>query len=134
LGWVEAKDVGKSLDEAERTDQLKRYLKLPNLVLTDFLEFRWFTDGQPRATAHLGRLTPDGKVPADIRASVLGLLGTVSGLAALAASSVAGVLWSTLAPWASFGYGALGAVLGAVLLARLPGPARPGARGPLAQP
>lgn len=65
LGWVEAKDIGKSLDEAERSSQLKRYFKLPNLILTDFLEFRWFTDGQHRATERLGNLTPEGKVKAD---------------------------------------------------------------------
>ena len=36
LGYVEAKDVGKSLDEAEQSDQLRRYRRaLPNLILTD---------------------------------------------------------------------------------------------------
>jgi hypothetical protein len=41
LGYIEAKDVGKPLDDVERSDQLKRYLPaLPNLMLTDYLEFR----------------------------------------------------------------------------------------------
>jgi hypothetical protein len=36
VGYVEAKDVGKSLDEAEKTDQLSRYRdSLTNLILTD---------------------------------------------------------------------------------------------------
>jgi hypothetical protein len=43
VGYIEAKDIGKSLDEAEKTDQLKRYRdSLTNLVLTDYLEFRWY--------------------------------------------------------------------------------------------
>ena len=42
LGYVETKDVGIGLDKIEKTDQLKRYLKaLNNLILTDYLEFRW---------------------------------------------------------------------------------------------
>jgi len=48
IGYIEAKDVGKSLDEAEQSEQLKRYREsLNNLVLTDYLEFplvcRWRT-------------------------------------------------------------------------------------------
>ncbi len=42
IGDVEAKDVGKPLDEIERSEQLTRYRAfLPNLILTDYLEFRW---------------------------------------------------------------------------------------------
>ncbi len=54
-GYLECKDVDKSLDETEKTDQLKRYrLSLSNLVLTDYLEFRWFIDGKLRMKARLG--------------------------------------------------------------------------------
>ncbi|MGI8746234.1 MAG: hypothetical protein ACR2NN_27365 [Bryobacteraceae bacterium] len=49
VGYLETKDIGKSLDEAERSDQLKRYLRsLPNLILTDYLEFRWYVNGERR--------------------------------------------------------------------------------------
>ena len=49
LGHVEAKDIGVSLNEAKKSDQLKRYLPaLSNLILTDYLEFRWFVDGVER--------------------------------------------------------------------------------------
>ncbi len=63
LGYLEAKDVGKDLDEIERSDQMKRYLAaLPNLVLTDYLEFRWYVDGRRRGgPARLARLATDGK-------------------------------------------------------------------------
>ena len=47
IGYLEAKDVGKSLDEAEKSEQLKRYCEsLSNLILTDYLEFRWYVDGE----------------------------------------------------------------------------------------
>jgi hypothetical protein len=49
LGHVEAKDIGVSLDEAKKSDQLKRYLAaLSNLLLTDYLNFRWFVNGAQR--------------------------------------------------------------------------------------
>jgi hypothetical protein len=54
VGWIEAKEIGEDLNKVEKSEQLKRYLHLPNLILTDFLEFRWYTDGQHRLTASLG--------------------------------------------------------------------------------
>jgi predicted helicase len=66
IGYIEAKDIGKSLDEVEKSDQLKRYLKsLTNLVLTDYLEFRWYVDGEKRLSARLGTPTKDGKIKRD---------------------------------------------------------------------
>lgn len=56
LGYIEAKDVGVSLDDTEKTDQLARYFgSLDNLVLTDYLEFRWYVDGEFRDSARLAR-------------------------------------------------------------------------------
>jgi len=66
IGYVETKDLGKSLDEAEDSDQLVRYKKsLPNLILTDYLEFRWFVDGAARGSARLGRIVKGGKIQPD---------------------------------------------------------------------
>src|SRR4030043_1482732 len=46
LGYVETKDLGVDLDKIEKSDQMKRYLKaLNNLILTDYLEFRWDVNG-----------------------------------------------------------------------------------------
>ena len=54
-GYVECKDIGYNLDEALKTDQLQRYLKsLHNLVLTNYLEFRWYVHGEHRMTVWLG--------------------------------------------------------------------------------
>jgi hypothetical protein len=66
IGYIEAKDIATDLEGIERDatrknpttqngEQLKRYLTLPNLILTDYLEFRWYVDGQRRMIARLAR-------------------------------------------------------------------------------
>jgi hypothetical protein len=66
IGYIEAKDIGISLDNSEKSDQLKRYLKsLINLILTDYLEFRWYVDGEKRLLARLGTPAKDGKIKRD---------------------------------------------------------------------
>jgi len=66
LGYIEAKDVGKNLDEVERSEQLKRYLDgLPNLILTDYLEFRLYQSGKFVMEARLARPALGGKLRAN---------------------------------------------------------------------
>ena len=68
LGYVEAKDIGVSLDDAADSEQLARYRRsLPNLLLTDYLEFRRFVEGEkkPRLVARLARVLPSGKLAID---------------------------------------------------------------------
>ncbi len=49
LGYVEAKDVGTDLDRTETSEQLQRYREaFSNLILTNYLEFRWYVDGECR--------------------------------------------------------------------------------------
>ncbi len=64
IGYIEAKDIGDSLDEAEQTEQLKRrYIPdLPNLILTNYLEFRWYRNGARQRTATLGRVDTPGSI------------------------------------------------------------------------
>ncbi len=63
VGYIEAKDVGKPLSVVERSGQLRRYRKsLENLVLTDYLEFRWYVDGACLQTASLAQLNPGGQL------------------------------------------------------------------------
>jgi hypothetical protein len=57
LGYIEAKDVGEPLDQIERGEQIRRYLEsLGNLILTDYLEFRWYVRGEHRLTARLAQV------------------------------------------------------------------------------
>ena len=66
IGYIEAKDIGKSLDEAEKSEQLQRYLgPLTNFILTDYLEFRWYVDGESRLKARLGSPSKEGKIRRD---------------------------------------------------------------------
>ena len=56
VGHIEAKDVGVSLEATERSEQLRRYrAALDNLILTDYLEFRWYVGGELRRTARLAQ-------------------------------------------------------------------------------
>lgn len=49
IGHIETKDVNEDLDKIEKTEQLERYfVSLPNLILTNYLEFRWYVDGKER--------------------------------------------------------------------------------------
>ncbi len=77
LGYVEAKDIGISLAQIESDsekakpttregEQLKRYREsLPNLLFTDYLEFRWFLKGKLELVGRLAtskgkkKLVPD---------------------------------------------------------------------------
>jgi len=46
VGYIEAKSPDINLDEAEKSEQLRRYREsLPNLILTNFLEFRLYRNG-----------------------------------------------------------------------------------------
>lgn len=54
IGYVEAKDVGKVLDKVEDGEQMDRYLRaIDNLLLTDYLEFRWYVNGEKQGIARL---------------------------------------------------------------------------------
>lgn len=66
IGYIEAKDVGKSLPDTERSEQLRRYRRsLSNLILTDYLEFRWYVDGEFRQAVQAARSLPGGKLKAE---------------------------------------------------------------------
>jgi hypothetical protein len=65
VGFIEAKDIGADLNHVEKSEQLKRYLEqLDNLILTDYLEFRLFRNGQKVSIVHLGILE-NGKIRPD---------------------------------------------------------------------
>ena len=68
LGHIETKDVGTNLDEMERGkgpngEQFLRYCEaLPNWILTDYMQFRWFVKGEKRLTVDLAKIDPKGKL------------------------------------------------------------------------
>lgn len=64
LGYAEAKDVDVNLDKVEQSDQMKRYAGYQNLYLTDYLEFRFYTDGEHVKTIRVANII-NGAVIAD---------------------------------------------------------------------
>ena len=74
VGYVEAKDVGVDLNAIEKDaararpttpngEQLKRYKEnLPNLLLTNYTEFRWYVEGERRMTAVLAETDERGRL------------------------------------------------------------------------
>lgn len=63
IGHIEAKDVGIDLNKVQKSEQLARYTaSLNNLLLTDYLEFRWFVNGEYKAdmTVKLAELGKNG--------------------------------------------------------------------------
>lgn len=43
--YIEAKNIGVSLDKIEKSEQMKRYYGYANLILTDYVEFRFYRNG-----------------------------------------------------------------------------------------
>ena len=67
VGYVEAKDVNTDLNKVEGDEQLKRYrASLRNLILTDYLEFRYYRNGVPTLTARLGKWQKNGVLKRDV--------------------------------------------------------------------
>jgi len=45
LLYIETKDIGVSLDKVEKSEQMRRYFGYANLILTDYVEFRFYRNG-----------------------------------------------------------------------------------------
>ncbi len=65
VGYVEAKDVKTDLDRSESSEQLQRYREsLRNLILTDYLEFRLYRDGEFVRSVRLASASGRGSLTA----------------------------------------------------------------------
>ena len=65
IGNIEAKDLDKNLDSKEYDEQFNRYRNaLPNLIITNYLEFRFYRDGEKVTTVRIGHIE-NGKVVAN---------------------------------------------------------------------
>lgn len=62
VGYIEAKDIDKNLDVIEKSEQLDRYrASLDNLILTNYLEFRFFVNGEHVDTVKVADIV-NGKI------------------------------------------------------------------------
>ncbi|MFA6186876.1 MAG: type ISP restriction/modification enzyme [Phycisphaerae bacterium] len=59
IGYIETKDIGVNLNQAEKDEQIKkRYLpSFENFILTDYIEFRLYINGEKQLTAKLAEET-----------------------------------------------------------------------------
>lgn len=57
VGYIEAKDIGKSLSSKDYKEQFDRYKKgLPNLIITDYLDFQLYKEGEFVTSVAIGQL------------------------------------------------------------------------------
>lgn len=57
VGYIEAKDIGSDLEKIENSPQLMRYREsLHNLILTDYINFRLFRNGEKLLTIKIGEI------------------------------------------------------------------------------
>jgi type I restriction-modification system DNA methylase subunit len=69
LGYVETKIIGENLGRIEKSDQMKRYLKaLNNLILTDYLEFRWYVNGEKKRRVRMAEIGKNDRLVVDPKA------------------------------------------------------------------
>ncbi len=63
IGYIEAKDVGSDLDKKQYSGQFTRYRNaLDNLIITDYLEFRFYREGKLVEKISIGQLNTKGKI------------------------------------------------------------------------
>lgn len=57
IGYIEAKDIDKNLDSVDKSEQLSRYkTSLDNLILTNYLEFWFYINGECVSTVKIAEL------------------------------------------------------------------------------
>ncbi len=67
IGYIEAKDIDKNLDIVEKSEQLERYKgSLNNLILTNYLEFRYFINGEKVYTIKIADIQ-NGNIKVDTK-------------------------------------------------------------------
>lgn len=65
LGYIEAKDLDDNLDDKSHKEQFDRYRNsLSNLIITNYLEFRFYRDGEQVTIVRIGHIE-NGKVVAN---------------------------------------------------------------------
>jgi hypothetical protein len=58
VGHIEAKDIGDNLDRTEKGEQIAKYkAPLENLILTDYLEFRFYLRGEKVDTVRIAEIS-----------------------------------------------------------------------------
>lgn len=63
IGHVECKDISSDLNQLESDEQIVRYREgLPNFILTNYLEFRLYSDGTQQRLVQVGKLDEEDQL------------------------------------------------------------------------
>lgn len=66
VGYIEAKDIGVKLDSKTLKEQFDRYRNgLSNLIITDYLQFDFYRDGEKTTSITIAKLENDAIVPVE---------------------------------------------------------------------
>ncbi len=71
------------------------------------------------ATDGVGKALAVDLSPASLKATGIGMLGTVTGITTICASAIAGIIWDNSQPSWTFIYGAIGALMAAIMLLKV---------------
>ncbi len=64
VGYIEAKDIGKPLDSKDYKEQFTRYkTSLPNLIITDYLDFWLYKDGEFTTSIKVAEIQGERIIP-----------------------------------------------------------------------
>ncbi len=64
VGFIEAKDVGKDISSKDYKEQFTRYKKsLDNLIITDYLDFELYVDGEFVSSVNIAQIRDDKVIP-----------------------------------------------------------------------
>lgn len=84
IGYIETKDIDKDIAHEEKSEQLTRYRhSLENLILTNFVDFRWYLKGELVKEVRLGQLSVSRHLSLD-PAAIEGLESMLSGFSSIA--------------------------------------------------
>ncbi len=87
IGYIEAKDIGKDLDKNAYKEQFGRYKKaLENLIITDYLLFRFYRNGELAHEVRIGE--SDGHAIAPIKTNFQRFAGLISEFCATGAAPI----------------------------------------------
>ncbi len=64
LGYIEAKKLGANLEDKQYKEQFERYINaLDNLIITNYLDFKFYRNGKLLHTISLGKIEKDKIIP-----------------------------------------------------------------------
>lgn len=73
--YIECKDVPINLDKTEKSEQAARYFGYDNLIITNYIEFRFYRRGKPYGSPiHLGTIDKKNRVISEVFADRIDLL------------------------------------------------------------